>query len=533
MTTPPGGVLNGRYELRRRLLGGGMGTVWEAYDTVLERRVVAKALILEADRGDDLRVMRERIRREALALALVDHPAVVTVHDLIYDGEDPWIVMGYVDGPTLARYVHDNPRLPESEIASIGLVVLQGLLACHAKKVYHRDVKPANIIRTPEGSARLVDFGIARIGGMHTLTPTSKILGTPEFMAPELFKNRAPSQRTDLWALGATLYYALEGHSPFAQPNIHATIGALLGDDPPPPPSRPGPLADLLLRMLRKQPQARPEAIAVGDELRKIAGAGAPARRPVWQDRSARPEPSPVEQVNRQENVPRVPHQPGKPLVSRDNPRTSLPTKPLTQLSGRPTAEAARIIAGFPPERAISELLALEDQEAAKILLASDSAMAGRLLSLAAAEPAWTRKIIEMVARARAGQLLGAMTAVAAAAALALPPPEVAAQMLSRTGDVTVKSVLSELSRTRPSRGAPLVLALDDLEAGRGTQVLGTLEPITVARLLHCVTTLARRQAMLSRLPSQFRPLVEKHLAKLAESDLPGHLTAAPRPLVG
>ena len=114
MTAPLGGVLNDRYELRRRLLGGGMGTVWEAYDRVLERRVVAKALISETDQGSgDLRVMRERIRREALALALVDHPAVVTVHDLTYDGEDPWIVMSYVDGPTLAQYVQDNPRLPE------------------------------------------------------------------------------------------------------------------------------------------------------------------------------------------------------------------------------------------------------------------------------------------------------------------------------------------------------------------------------------------------------------------------------------
>jgi serine/threonine protein kinase len=526
VTAPLGGVLNGRYELRRRLLGGGMGTVWEAYDEVLERRVVAKALILEADRGDDLRVMRERIRREALALALVDHPAVVTVHDLIYDGEDPWIVMGYVDGPTLAQYVHDNPQLPEREIASIGLVVLQGLLACHAKRVYHRDVKPANIIRTPEGSARLVDFGIARISGMQTLTPTSKILGTPEFMAPELFRNKAPSQRTDLWALGATLYYALEGRSPFAKSNIHATIGSLLGDNPPSPPHRLGQLADLVLRMLRKEPQSRPDALVVRDELRKIAGADAPARRPVWQDRPPRPDPGQADPVNYQKKVRRLPPQSGNPPVGRDNPRTALPTKPLTQLSGRPAAEVAKVIASLPPDRAISELLALEDEEAAKILLECDGAIAGRLLSLAAAQPAWTRKIIEMVARARAGLLVGNMTAPAAAAALALPPAELAARVLSRTGDDTVKAVLSELSRTRPSRGAPLVLAFDDLGAARVAQVLAALEPVNVARLLCYVTTPARREGLLGRLPWQFRPLVEKHLAAMADSDLPDHLTA-------
>ena len=356
MTTPLGGVLHGRYELRRRLLGGGMGTVWEAYDKVLERRLIAKALILEADGGDDLRVMRERIRREALALALVDHPAVVTVHDLIYDGEDPWIVMGYVDGPTLGQYVHANPQLPESEIASIGLVVLQGLLACHAKKVYHRDVKPANIIRTPEGSARLVDFGIARIGGMHTLTPSSKVLGTPEYMAPELFRSGIPSQRTDLWALGATLYYALEGRSPFAKSNIHATIGALLSDDPPPPLRRSGPLADLVFSMLRKQPQARPDAMAARDELRKIAGAGAPTR-PVWQDRRARHAPDTVGQVSRSTDVRWLSHQSGKPLVSRDTPRPSLPAKPLTHLSGRPAPRrrrSSRVIC--PSGRSVSSL---------------------------------------------------------------------------------------------------------------------------------------------------------------------------------
>ena len=131
-----------------------------------------------------------------------------------------------------------------------------------------------------------------------------------------------------------------------------------------------------------------------------------------------------------------------------------------------------------------------------------------------------------MVARVRGGQFVSNMTAAATAAALALPPAKVAAQVLWRTGDDTVKAVLSELSRTRPSRGAQLILALDDLEAGRLAQVLGTQEPITVARLLYSVTTLVRRQGLLNRLPWQFRPLVEKHLAAMAESDLPGHLTA-------
>jgi hypothetical protein len=518
VNAPPGGVLNGRYELRTRLVDGGMGTVWEAYDRVLARRVAAKALIPEADYGADLQVMRERMRREALALALVDHPAVVTVHDLIYDSEDPWIVMGYVDGPTLAQYVNASPRPPEREIASIGLVVLQGLLACHAKKVYHRDVKPTNIIRTPDGSARLVDFGIARIGSMKTLTPSSKLLGTPEFMAPELFENQAASPWTDLWSLGATLYYALERQSPFAKPSLLETIKAIGSKHPPSPPRNPGPLADLVMWMLRKQPSARPDAKAVLGELRKIADGSAPAGRPAWGERPPCVRQSPTVPMKDplaewDEPVVRPPGKAGDTWVRS-------PVKPLTRLSGLSPAAAAEIIVSLPPDRAVADLLALEDDEAAKILLQTDAAVAGKLLSqAAAAQPAWTRKIIEMVARSRAGQLLDKMTVMASASALALPPAHGAAQVLLRADDATVKAVLSELARNRPSRGAPLVLALDDLETGRVAQVLGNSDPVTVARLLHYVSTPGRRETLLNRLPRLVRPLVDKHLRSLEDSD--------------
>ena len=495
-----------------------MGTVWEAYDRILERKVAAKALISEIDYGEGLQVMRERMRREALALALVDHPAVVTVHDLIYDSEDPWIVMGYVDGPTLAQYVTANPRLAEQEVASIGFVVLQGLLACHGKMIYHRDVKPANIIRTPEGSARLVDFGIARISGMRTLTPTSKIIGTPEFMAPEMLKSsQAASQQTDLWSLGATLYYALEGRSPFSGASLFETIAAISSKNPPRPPRGEGPLARLVLRMLKKEPSARPDAKTVLSELRGIAASGASPGRPIWEEKPPRPKPVPTVHLNDLRQAYSVPSRPPAKLGETWAPP---PAKPLTWLSGMPDDEAAKIIANLPPERAIADLLALEDEEAAKVIRRCDTAVAGRLLSQAATDrPSWARKIIEMVTAARAGQLLDRMTAEASAAALALPPAQGAARVLTRTDDATVKAVLGELARKRPSRGAPLVLALDDLEAGRVAQVLGRSEPATVARLLHYVSTPGRKERLLSRLPWQFRQLVEKHLTAMADSD--------------
>lgn len=518
MNTPPGGVLNRRYELRRRLDAGGMGTVWEAYDRVLARKVAAKALISEADYDDGLQVMRERMRREALALALVDHPAVVTVHDLIYDSEDPWIVMGYVDGQTLAEYVTVNSRLPEQEIASLGLDVLQGLLACHAKNVLHRDVKPANIIRMPEGSARLVDFGIARISTMQTLTPTSKVIGTPEFMAPEVLRSsQAASQGTDLWSLGATLYYALEGRSPFGKPTLIGTIAAIGGSEPPHPPRSHGPLARLVLRMLRKDPAERLDAIVVRDELRRIAGSGMSPGRPVREGKPPHSKSAPTVQFDdpHKEYTP-----PSRPQVQLGDTWAPPSAKPLTWLSGKPDSEAAKIIAGLSPERAIADLQALEDTEAARVILRCDVPLAGRLLSLAAADrPAWTRKIIEMVTRARAGQLLDNMAAAASAAALALPPAQGAARILARANDATVKAVLYELARERPGRGAPLVIALDELEAGRVAQALGNSEPVAVARLLHYVGAQDRRENLLGRLPWQFRPLVEKHLDGMADND--------------
>lgn len=517
MTTPPGGVLNGRYELRRRILGGGMGTVWEAYDRILARKVAAKALISEVDHGQDLQVMRARLRREALALALVDHPAVVTVHDLIYDGEEPWIVMGYVDGLTLAEYVVDHPRLPEAEIASIGLVVLQGLLACHAKNLYHRDVKPTNIIRTPEGSARLVDFGIARISTMQTLTPRSKVIGTPEYMAPELFEGgHLASELTDLWSLGATLYYALEGRSPFGKTSLPATIRAIVGEDPAPPPRRQGPLANLLVWMLRKDQAARPRTKVALEELRKIAGSGGSAGQPVWQEQPS-PRPGPTVQVHDPRKRPAGPAKVPASPSDAGRPRAS---KPLTWLSGKPDDEAAKLIAGFPPDRAVGDLRALEDEQAAKILLQCDTVVAGRMLTFAAVDsPAWARKIIEMVIPVRAGRLLDTMSGTASAAVLALPPAKGAAVVLGKADDATVKAVLSELSRHRPSMAAPLVLALDDADAGRLAQLLGQSEPLLVARLLHYVASPDRRKDLLGRLPRQFRTLVERHLTAMEDND--------------
>ena len=285
MTSPPVRVLNDRYRLEQRLGQGSMGSVWKAYDTRLERTVAAKELVCGRDGGEDLGVRRERARREALALAKVEHPAIVSIHDLIYEGagQDPWIVMAYVRGRPLDLIIKDSQPLDERRVAGIGLAVLHGLRACHERDVYHRDVKPANIVLCDDGSVRLVDFGIARIVGKNPLTVDSNVIGTPEFLAPELLTDHRPGPGTDLWALGVTLYHALDGRSPFRAETLPATIAAILSKNLAEPRTR-GEVAALVLTMLRKHPAERPDAVhgrrrpATGSQRRSCRPA-APASR--------------------------------------------------------------------------------------------------------------------------------------------------------------------------------------------------------------------------------------------------------------
>src|SRR5271169_2131872 len=231
--TSRGDLLNDRYRLERRLGGGRMGTVWEAFDTDLERTVAVKELAPGRFGDEDAATRRERVRREAIALAQVEHPVIVTVHDLISVGDDkaPWIVMGYVPGRPLSEIIerHKDAPLPERKIAAMAFAVLGGLQACHVSRarVYHRDVKPANIIVGPDESVHLVDFGIAWIVGKVPLTDERNIVGTPQFLAPELLDGEPAGPGTDLWALGVTLYYALTGRAPFSAETTWAMLAAI------------------------------------------------------------------------------------------------------------------------------------------------------------------------------------------------------------------------------------------------------------------------------------------------------------------
>ncbi|WP_329161472.1 protein kinase [Streptomyces sp. NBC_01717] len=258
--TGAGLVLAGRYRLGEVLGRGGMGKVWRAHDEVLHRTVAVKELtaglyVAEADRV----VLHARTQKEARAAARITHPGVVTVHDVVEYDNRPWIVMQYVDGPSLADAAKESGEIAPREAARIGLHVLSALRAAHSAGVLHRDVKPGNVLLARDGQVLLTDFGIAAIEGDSTITRTGELVGSIDYLAPERVRGGDPGPASDLWSLGATLYTAVEGCSPFRRTSPISTMQAVVTEEPPPP-SRAGALAPVITALLRKDPADRPSA---------------------------------------------------------------------------------------------------------------------------------------------------------------------------------------------------------------------------------------------------------------------------------
>ncbi|MDQ0794474.1 serine/threonine-protein kinase [Streptomyces sp. B1I3] len=258
--TGAGIVLAGRYRLGDVLGRGGMGKVWRAHDEVLHRTVAVKELTAglyaaEADRV----VLHARTQKEARAAARITHPGVVTVHDVIEYDNRPWIVMQYVDGPSLADTAKETGEVEAREAARIGLHVLSALRAAHSAGVLHRDVKPGNVLLARDGQVLLTDFGIAAIEGDSTITRTGELVGSIDYLAPERVRGGDPGPASDLWSLGATLYTAVEGHSPFRRSSPISTMQAVVTEEPPPP-LRGGALEPVITALLRKDPADRPTA---------------------------------------------------------------------------------------------------------------------------------------------------------------------------------------------------------------------------------------------------------------------------------
>ncbi|SEC79907.1 Serine/threonine protein kinase [Streptomyces sp. 2131.1] len=259
--TEAGLLLAGRYRLGDVLGRGGMGKVWRAHDEVLHRTVAVKELtaglyVAESDRI----VLHQRTQKEARAAARITHPGVVTVHDVVEYDNRPWIVMQYVDGPSLAdRAKESGGEIDAREAARIGLHVLGALRAAHGAGVLHRDVKPGNVLLARDGRVLLTDFGIAAIEGDSTITRTGELVGSIDYLAPERVRGGDPGPASDLWSLGATLYTAVEGRSPFRRTSPISTMQAVVTEEPPPP-ARAGALAPVITALLRKEPEDRPTA---------------------------------------------------------------------------------------------------------------------------------------------------------------------------------------------------------------------------------------------------------------------------------
>ncbi|MFF0744407.1 serine/threonine-protein kinase [Streptomyces sp. NPDC004111] len=280
-----GRVIGGRYRLVSRLGHGGMGTVWRAHDETVDRDVAVKE-----PRVPDHLPERERqnvylrMQREARAAARITHPSVVTMHDVVVEDGKPWIVMELVPGHSLGDRLQEG-TLDVRDAARIGLAVLGALEAAHRAGVLHRDVKPDNVLLGENDRVVLSDFGIAQVEGEQGLTETGGFVGSPEFIAPERVLGQRPGPASDLWSLGVVLYAAVEGMSPYRRSNTPATLQAVLSAEPQNPARGNGPFGELVMRLLHKDPAARPDAATVRAELEKATGRTPP--RPVAHTRPA------------------------------------------------------------------------------------------------------------------------------------------------------------------------------------------------------------------------------------------------------
>ncbi|MEY4296270.1 MAG: hypothetical protein RL016_116 [Actinomycetota bacterium] len=253
-----GQVYGGRYHLNSRIAVGGMGEVWQATDDVILRQVAIKILKPEymGDPG-----FLERFRTEARHAAMVNHEGIANVYDYGEDSGSAYLVMELVPGDSLAKILERDKKLPPEKVMDIIAQTARALYEAHEAGLVHRDVKPGNLLITPDGRVKITDFGIARVADQVSLTATGQVMGTVQYLSPEQATGKPATPATDIYSLGIVAYEAIAGRRPFTGDSQMAIAMAQINEAPPPLPAEVDQrIQNLVMSCLAKKPNQRPES---------------------------------------------------------------------------------------------------------------------------------------------------------------------------------------------------------------------------------------------------------------------------------
>lgn len=248
-------LYGGRYRLASLIAIGGMGEVWQAHDEIILRDVAIK--ILKQEYLTDPSFL-ERFRTEARLAAMVNHEGIANIFDYGEDAGSAYLVMELVPGDSLAKILETQGTLPSERVLDIISQTARALQAAHQQGLVHRDIKPGNLLITPDNQVKITDFGIARVAEQVSLTATGQVMGTVQYLAPEQATGKPATSATDIYALGVVAYEALAGHRPFTGATQMEIAMAHINDAPPElPDTIDEPVRQLVMKCLAKQPEQR------------------------------------------------------------------------------------------------------------------------------------------------------------------------------------------------------------------------------------------------------------------------------------
>ncbi|MEV1168223.1 protein kinase [Nonomuraea sp. NPDC049784] len=497
-----GDRIAGRFVIEAQLGAGGMGRVWRGRDCKLDRVVALKQVRADVGR---LAELKKRAKVEARALARIDHPGIVRVLDVLDVPDGPWIVMDYVRGDALSALIK-REILSEPAVARIGAQALDALVAAHAVGVFHRDVKPDNILITAAGQVVLVDFGIAAIEGHERITMLGQVVGTPDFTAPERLQGDPASEASDLWSLGATLYTALEGRPPFHGSSDQATRNAILAL-PAHPMTRTSSLQSTINRLLVRSPDNRMKAGELARELERVAR-GNPGAGPRGTSRgptTGPPSPPPPPPPPRTNGANRAGGMGGG--VSGGNRSRGRGGNGAGPDGGVAAQRVRRALAGAAAAERGSKILELPAGEAAKLLSQHWQLFTTDAVEEMCRQAAKSATILGMLLPVRVGRLLDQVR-----------DPDLVAGVVLAMDSRHRGDVLGHMHDRHSAAAIEAMAAVDLRQAGLAVaampkgpagQALSRLPSATIAGLLaHCPPS--DRDRLLPLLPSATREAVER-----------------------